>query len=225
MLRTLWTRLAKLLDTRTEQERVLLLAAGIALPVYLWWIVALSAMENKLDNLDAGITIANSQNIAETNKQAEIKATFTKDPNAFGRSREMELRAANNEADQKLNDLYGQLIDAKEMSSVLTRILQNETMLKLVSLENLQPQLLLTTDVNGAAPDGQSGTQVNVYKHGLKMTFEGGFLDTVHFLRSLEQLDTSFFWDSMDYKVQSYPNASITLEIYTLSTQQGWLGV
>jgi MSHA biogenesis protein MshJ len=108
------------------------------------------------------------------------------------------------------------------MSQVLTTILQRDTSLKLVSLEN-QPSLALIEGL--ATPEGGAGLGVQVFRHGLRMVFVGNYLETIRYLRSLEQLDGNFFWDRLEFNLTTYPDGEISLEIYTLSTERGWIGV
>ncbi|MCI0590119.1 MAG: MSHA biogenesis protein MshJ, partial [Gammaproteobacteria bacterium] len=63
------------------------------------------------------------------------------------------------------------------------------------------------------------------YMHGLRMEFEGGYLDTLDYLRKLEALPWAFFWDSVDFKVEKYPKALGSITVYTLSLDANWIGV
>jgi MSHA biogenesis protein MshJ len=57
------------------------------------------------------------------------------------------------------------------------------------------------------------------------MVFQGNYLETIKYLRSLEQLDGNFFWESLEFNLTTYPDGQISLDIYTLSTERGWIGV
>jgi MSHA biogenesis protein MshJ len=166
------------------------------------------------------ITIADGRIAEELNNQADIKNTYTTDPNSFALSRQLELREATGSAKMRLDQLYGELITPQQMSQMLTTILRRETTLKFVSLQNQPSEALVS-----AAPEGQADPGVQVFKHGMRMEFEGNFLETIRYLRSLEQLDGNFFWENLEFNLGTYPNGRISLDIYTLSTEQGWIGV
>lgn len=225
MLKEYWKKFAKMLNARSRQERILLMAVAVALPAYAWMILFYEPRQLTKAGIDQRIAGVASQINEEVSKQAEIRSTYTVDPNVFARTRLEDLRTANAEADEKLNELYSQLINPREMSQMLARILQKETTLELISLRNEQSELLLTTSVSADGSEAGSKADVEVYRHGLQMVFEGSYLETLSFLRNLEQLQNNFFWEALDYSVTDYPTARITLDIYTLSTQKGWIGV
>lgn len=220
-----WNQICAMLEARKQEERALLLLAVLAVLGYLGFVLLIEPLQNEQADIERRITVAKAQIIEESNKQAEINATYTDDPNSFARRRQVELQAANSEADQELDELYGRLIDPSEMSRMLTRILQRETTLELVSLNNKPSEMLLTTSISASVDAAGRQRAVEVFRHGLQMVFEGSYLETIRYLRSLEQLENNFFWENMDYRVTEYPNARITLDIYTLSTQRGWIGV
>lgn len=219
-----WQTIMKWLSARHPRERVVLLCAGLGIVVMLWLALVHDVITAAKENELRAIASVNSQIQEEQKRQADIRATYTTDPNNFALSRQRELREAMETATARLNQLYGELITPQQMSQVLTAILQRETALQFVSLSNSPSEPLLTGAADPAdAASPSADTQV--FKHGLTMVFEGNFLETVQYLRSLERLDGSFFWDSLEFELLEYPNARIRLDIYTLSTEQGWIGV
>lgn len=72
--------------------------------------------------------------------------------------------------------------------------------------------------------DPQAEREVGVFKHSVTVSFEGNYLAVIRYLKSLEELEWKVYWQKLDYKVESFPRALITLEVFTLSTQQGVLG-
>jgi MSHA biogenesis protein MshJ len=220
-----WKKLAAWLDARQVRERAVLLAGVLGLLVYAWFTMFHEVMVLRQADLRTGIIVLEAQVLEQRNRQAEIEGTFTQDPNSFALTRQRELRAAMATADGRLNALYGELISPQQMSQVLTTILQRETSLKLVSLENQLSEALVTAELLASQIQNGGIADVQVFKHGLRMVFQGGFLETVGFLRSLEQLDSNFFWETLDFTVAAGPGGTVSLEIYTLSTQRGWIGV
>ena len=226
-------QLKKMLEARSFNERVLLLATLVALLGFVWLELVWDPLSARQVELRREITAVEGRIAQQRAQQLEIENSYSQDPNAFARSRLGQLQNETMEVDARLNELYGQLIPPQEMSLVLTSILQKETSLRLVTLENIAPESMFRASVSpvplvGPAPApvaGSLGEGMEVYRHGLRMVFEGGFLDTLYFLRSLEELDNNFFWEDLSYSVQEYPTARITLRIFTLSTQQEWIGV
>jgi MSHA biogenesis protein MshJ len=221
-----WLKFVKSVEVRKVKERYVLLGVMLVAVLYLWFMLAQELMQQKLAAANSSIAAANAEIQQQTSEQASIRASYSGDPNSQSRVRQRELLAANGELDAKLNELYGQLIDPQEMSAMLARILQRDTSLQLVDLQNLPSERILTTSVQrDAEQPGSEPVNVEVFKHGLRMEFDGSFVETVRYLRSLEEFKNSFLWESLDFQVVEHPTAHIKLEIYTLSTQRGWIGV
>ena len=71
--------------------------------------------------------------------------------------------------------------------------------------------------------ESQLGGQV--FSHGLVIEFQGDFFATLSYLQYLEDLTGNFFWDTLDFQIQQWPMATVTLQIHTLSTDRGFIGV
>lgn len=221
-----FNKLVATLDARKPEERVLLLAVVLLVVGLVWLTFVHDVVTATLADTQRRTTVLEGQIAAEAVTQADIRATYTADPDAFAVNRMQELRAALQSTDERLDELYGELISPRQMSLVLTTLLQSETSLNLVSLENTAPVTVVTSATAADAAEGAPETSgVDIFKHGLRMVFEGEYLETVRFLRSLERLENSFFWENLDFQVTAYPRATISVDIYTLSSERGWIGV
>ena len=223
MNRINWKELRKLVDARTLRERVALILAVVVVIAYTWLVFVFDVLDAGQEENARLINNTVNQINSELTRNQNIRDSYTRDPNAFIRTRITALEQDLREVDSTLLNLYGELILPQQMAGVLTEILQGETTLRLISFENLEPESLMDDDE--AQLQGLDDEQINVYRHGLRMVFEGDYLETIRFLRRVEGLDTSFFWDNLDFEVIEYPRASITLNIFTLSTQRGFIGV
>jgi len=218
-----WKELRKLVDARTLRERVALILAVVVVIAYTWLVFVFDVLDAGQEENARLINNTVNQINSELTRNQNIRDSYTRDPNAFIRTRITALEQDLREVDSTLLNLYGELILPQQMAGVLTEILQGETTLRLISFENLEPESLM--DDEEAQLQGFDDEQINVYRHGLRMVFEGDYLETIRFLRRVEGLYTSFFWDNLDFEVIEYPRASITLNIFTLSTQRGFIGV
>ncbi|QFI39732.1 glucose-6-phosphate isomerase [Moritella marina ATCC 15381] len=68
-----------------------------------------------------------------------------------------------------------------------------------------------------------SGSEVLLYRHGLRITMSGAFFDIQAYLDSIEQLPKKFYWEVFDYQMQAYPTAEVVMEIYTLSINKEFI--
>lgn len=225
MVQTYWKQFAKAFNARKKEERVLLLCALLLVLGYGGFVLAIEPLQQQRADLARRIAVAEMQTAEESARQGEIRSSYSQDPNEQARRRLADLQTAVANANGEMERLSGRLIDPREMSTVLTRILQRETSLELISLSNRPGELLLASPAASADKASGRSSGVELYRHGLQMVVEGSYLETVRYLESLEALESNFFWERMEYQVLEYPKARITLDLYTLSTQRGWIGV
>lgn len=136
------------------------------------------------------------------------------DPNQSNQSQLAELKAAVQGREEQMLMGYKKFVPPKLMAKALSDMFNQHAQIKLIKLDILPVTTLLTT--NQVHP---------IYKHGLAVTFTGGFLETLNYLKVLEALPWHFNWDSIEYQVKIHPQAETTLRIYTLSFEKDWLSV
>ena len=44
-------------------------------------------------------------------------------------------------------------------------------------------------------------------------------------MKTLEGLEWKFFWDTIDYQVGEYPISSIAITVFTISSNEHWIGL
>ena len=225
--------LRQALEARTLRERVILLGALIAIMVWLWLLLLADGMAQKKSAVEQQMQRVESQVSAQQARYRELSDPAAKSPVDEARSRISVLQNQVRQLDGHINDLGSQLIPPRKMAAVLASILRSETSLRLLSLENLPPRALLQGEAGSgqrekqkaASAAGKGSSSAQVYRHGLKMVFEGDYLETIRYLQSLETLDSKFFWEDLDFTLVESPVGKVTLNIYTLSRQQEWIGV
>lgn len=205
-----WQQLSARVDALSLRERAAVLLMVIAVLVFLWYqllMLPLQAVQTaKQDQIAAQQARLTKVNEALTG----LLTSPTGAPAAERTRLESEL--------SRLNDAIGartgELIGPEEMTRVLEEVLAKNTRLRLVEVQSLPPEPLFA-DVAGG----------NVYRHGVAITVEGRYLDTLDYLRALEALPWHFYWDSLELHTVDYPTNRITLVVYTLSMEEGLLGV
>lgn len=79
----------------------------------------------------------------------------------------------------------------------------------------------ISPDELGAVNDTEVAAPIalgpGVYKHSVELSIEGGYFAVLDYLKALENMPWQFYWEGMDYVVDDYPNAKVTLEVFTLS--------
>jgi MSHA biogenesis protein MshJ len=64
-----------------------------------------------------------------------------------------------------------------------------------------------------------------LFRHGVQLVLEGSYPDMVNYLQALEHMPTRLFWGGAALDAQKYPQARLTLTLYTLSLDQKWIAL
>jgi MSHA biogenesis protein MshJ len=64
-----------------------------------------------------------------------------------------------------------------------------------------------------------------LYRHGVRLVLQGSYLDMVAYLEALEALPSQLFWGGATLDADKYPQARLTLTLYTLSLDQKWIAL
>ena len=213
----------------STRERNIVMVALLALLVFLWDQLLFSPLQRSSASLRQQISVTQSKiNEASTEMVLALKAV-AEDPNQELKQQKQQLEKALQEANQRIDGLTSRLIAPRQMAEVLEQVLRQETQLRLVKVTNIPGRQISanlqqtgSTNASTAQPDED---KVVLYQHGVEMLLEGEYFQTLRYLKALEGLPWQVLWGELEYEVQDYPRASIRLQINTLSTDSGWIGV
>jgi len=161
-----------------------------------------------------------------------VTAKASVDPNADLKQQLESLEQSLQQVQAKVHSATADLVAPQKMARLLESLLQKQGALQLVELRTLGPVPLIpapidletegVTKKNGGEPVKKA---INLYQHGFMLEFEGDYFAVLAYLRALEALKSSFFWDAIQYEVIEYPKARVRLHLHTLSLSEGWIGV
>lgn len=132
------------------------------------------------------------------------------------------LQKKQSELNGELAHLSQGLVSVQRLSQLLQDVLQKTQTLELIEMVTL-PVELQTLSV--ADEDANDQEVAGVYKHGVAIVVRGNFFEVNKFLLELESLSWRFYWQSLEYEVTRYPEAEVKINVYTLSAEEGFLGV
>lgn len=201
-----WQQLSARVVAMSLRERWLILLAGAALLLMPAYSLLLEPTWLAYQS-----QIARSQELATTIAQLQLEnqsrqQALLLDPNQPVREQQLKLTQQLVELDAQLKDQTLDLIPAERMPGLLEQMLTGSGRLRLVSLTSLPPKPLL--------PDPEQNI---LFQHGIRLRLEGSYFDIFQYLRALEGLPEHFYWRRLNYQVEQYPQASVELELYTLS--------
>lgn len=120
---------------------------------------------------------------------------------------------------QQIQQMSQRMVPPQEMTALLQQLLAREQGMQVIALEKLpleQPNL--------SEAEAPVSAEVPLYRHRLRLSLRGNYFDSLRYLQAMEALPWTVYWDSLEYRVETYPQAVLTVEIATLGQEQGWLG-
>lgn len=222
-----WERYAALLNARNPRERALIFAMVLVVAWALLSALVLDPLLAAKKHLSQETAQQQTQ-LQQLQTQIEtIQATGKVDPDAAIRVR---LSALNQQLEQgraALKDVQQSLVAPEKMARLLEDVLTQNRNLKLVSLRTLPVSDLLEKPANTAEfrPDEKKPASPAIYKHGVEITVTGSYAELTQYLGTMENLPWQMIWGKAEMQVEEYPLITLTITLYTLSTDKTWLSV
>jgi MSHA biogenesis protein MshJ len=240
-LRAQVRRFTRRFDGRARRERIAMLFAAAALT---YWVADHAWITPAFErSRAAAVKLATARQDLATLRADEQRARTTGAEQQRALEAEIAQWRARLQADgEVMQQRQSTLVSPDQMVEVLQQMLPHDGKLKLVDLHSLGRDELgadgRAKPANPApgttAPGANaSGTAVHdaaaagngpvIYRHGVELTLEGSWNDLVDYLRALEHMPRRVLWGGLSMKVDRYPTVVLTVRLYTLSLDRGWL--
>ncbi len=235
-----WQRIATKVDSLSLRERAIIFALAALVLILIINALLLDPMFAKQKRLSEQMK-ADQAKIAETQRQTQNKIKLAAiDPDAENRARLQMLVSRSAEMRSSMQQIQKGLVAPDKMANLLENMLRRNRNLRLVALRT-QPRTNLTgadggsdnvpqpassaaVINNGRTIDGKSNAGL-IYKHGVEITVQGGYLDMMNYLVELEAMPSQLFWGKVVLDAEDHAKATLTLTLYTLSLDKQWLNI
>ncbi|WP_237132955.1 hypothetical protein [Pseudohongiella sp. O18] len=216
-------------DRRPAAEKTILAVLGLGMLVWLYTIFVFDPLSLARD--EVARQLATTEARLGTMQQRERTAVImgNEDPNQAVRQRIERAMANQQQLQQQIESLAGNLVTPQSMTRLLTSMLESREGLELIRVENQMPipmrDNLAESSGEGGASQTDDAERLQIFKHVLRLELEGDYLSLISYLRSVEAFSERFFWDELHFVQTTWPNARITLQLHTLSAEEGFVGV
>ena len=213
------------IDALTLRERALMF---IAVMVVLYMIATnLVFAPLRADQARVGKDLdAKRQQIQALNQKIEsVIRNKDVDPDEENRAKLTALKVQLQSLNANLGQMTQGFVSPQEMAKLVEQILLRNGRLQVMKVENIPPTPIGEPEAEVSGQSVAHEHEALVYKHGMRIELRGRYFDIVNYLKALEALDWKVFWGQVRLESEKYPTSKITLVIYTLSGQPGWIGV
>ena len=224
-MKALIEKLTMLFDARSVRERLLIGLTAFALTWGLWEVSIGAVMS---DHKAAVITDIErlAQDLEQQNFENDRLRQLDRSPEREALARQ-QSRLENVIVAQaaELDALLARFVPPEAVPELLEDVLARHRGLKLVRLTSQPAEPVTLTVAVDDEEDAQAAPSVEIYRHPVRIEFEGGYMDVLAYLKALEEVEWQFAWRRFEYGVEEHPKAAITIELETLSREKEWLGV
>ena len=219
MIAKYWQLLAQRFGKLSLRERSLILFGLLATCCLLIYSLVLEPRYDKAKLLTSQLTGLQQQLQQLSVDERKLLDVLASDPDKDVKVQIARTESELNNADTKLLLSTADLITANDMAAVLTDVLMLTDKVELLAMESLPATLLSNTEVVESFVDNK----LQLYRHGLRITLAGQYFDILAYLDNVEHLPKQFFWQRFDYQIQDYPQATVIMEIFTLSKDKEFI--
>lgn len=244
-LQSRWQQAATSYNARPVGEKWIIAAAVVGVLVWLYYLFVLTAQNTDVTALNRQLLTARAALISMEQREQAARQAAIDDPNQAVRLRIERALEEQERLDGLLTELAGNLVTPQAMTRLLTSMLQETGGIELVRVENLAPMPMRNavaeqSDNAATGQNGEAGSTATtstdssnsaverrqqVFQHSLVLELQGDFLSLIEYLGRVESFAASFFWDELTIEQETWPNARIRLQLHTLSTEEGFVGV
>jgi len=227
-------KIRKYLKTLSKRDQIAMVVIVFVGIIFIWDTLLRAPLSANRMVVEHDVKQVEAEIVVVQTKMQALQKNVTADPDSDTKAKLARYIDENKRLDISLKKTSVQVINPQEMTSMLEQILASQTGLKFVSLKNLPatPEFIESpTDVTAndeAAINAEVAESINtIYRHSVVMQLEGSYHSVLAYLQKLEQFPWRFFWQGIEIETETgkYPNALITLEVYTLGFREGIIGV
>jgi MSHA biogenesis protein MshJ len=215
-------RILDAIDARTLRERLLLLAAAVAVIVLLTDVLFVSPAQKRLRSDNTQLAAVRAELATLDASIAPLQRQLEQDPDEDTRRRIETLDAEIVTERNRLASAVARFIDPVQMNRVLQTLVSGHQGLELVAVRSVPASPLLSGDGDDAA--SPSGGAAQVWRRPVEVELSGGYSAMLAYLRALETLPWELRWDVLTVSVENDEAPRFTLRLHTLSLTSEWIG-
>jgi MSHA biogenesis protein MshJ len=250
-----YQKAAEWIDAKPLRERALIGLSLLALVFLVWTLLIQAAPDARKKELNTQLSQLQNDQKASQDQLSVLTSAMAAGPAKVKQAEIGQLESELAQIESRLSEVGQGLIAADQLPRILQSVFEKTNGLELVEIQTLAATEMMITQVQPvettqASSSSSASSAANaaelavsgiidsnaasretkpqgsgVYKHGVVLRLRGDFFHILALIKALENLQWKFYWESLDYVVTDYPQAEIELRVFTLSSEEGLLGV
>ena len=225
-------------DALSLRERVMVFGASVAAVVFLFYFMLFTPQSAKQARHEASIAQKQTELIAVDKVIELTMLAHSTDPDQDARARLASLLAETASLTGALRQQQHGLVAPERMVALLEQLLGQHARLRVISLKTLpattvgdaQPPAPAAAAAPGAKPAAAPASAIPapkavLHRHGVEVVLQGSYADMVQYMQALQAMPTRVFWGKAQLAAETYPGATLTLTLYTLSMDDTWIAL
>ena len=211
----------------TQREQLLILLSGVVVIGMVGYLLFIEPMNEAVTRDEQNIASVRNQ-VRSVEAQIEVSEyAFNNDPNEQLVASLDKLKQRSLDLDTNLQQETVNLVPPKQMPLLLEKVLAESQGVTLISMQSIPPTPVLNIGAKDSDTEiiANELVDINLYRHGVLLSLKGSYFDIQRYLTRIENLRWQFYWKRFNYVVTGYPDASVEVELYTLSTSKAFIGV
>lgn len=213
-----WELVQSKVEAMPLRERLIIFVALAFSVIALTTTFLLNPLLKKQQDLTKKLILQQNQMQELQTKVQELSQAKKAEENSPLRLRAAELKAQIAAKAEYVQNMREHLVEPDKMVAMLERILNKNNRLQFVTLETLPVEPIMD-------PTKKANTGRQIFKHGVRVTLRGGYLDLLQYLDAVERDTVKMYWSEVSFSVDKHPDGVLTLTLYTLSLDKVWLKI
>lgn len=235
-MKALWLKLSGRIDAMSLRERIAVFVAAVAALLFLVDALALQPLFARHKALDEQVRQQEAQMQSIEQDIVARMGAYEGNPDVATMRQLAEVNKQAAVMTSNLRTMQRGLVAPEKMSELLQQLLRSNGKLKLVSLRTLPAVGLggegaAKAPAQATPPAAGAATAANdapkprelLYRHGVELVLQGGYLDMLDYMEALEGLPSQLFWGRAQLDARNYPSSTLTLTLYTLGLDEKWM--
>lgn len=234
-----WQEYSDKFQNITPREQYLIILTGLVAVIFISFSFFIDPSLIKNKELKKKTTSTISTNNSIQSSILILEEALADDPNVQMKKQIQSYEKKMKQVDDRLLLLTSELIEPIQMRYALLDLLKVQKGVSLISFELLDIAPLMekpkinrvddiaktSTNTNNVEPALESISNINLYRHGIRIKLTGKYFQLRDYLTQLESMSWKFFWQEFQYSIKEYPLGEVEIEMYSLSTNKEFIGV